>query len=202
MKTLAYNVYSFPELSPKAQSLALEDARAFLSETWDADPTIDDAKQCLTFAGFNVEQVHYSGFSCQGDGACFTGAWAASKVNPAAMRDYAPQDSTLHAIADGLAKLAALYPDAAFSVKHSGRYYHEYCTEFDITLSGTREISGPELEDTEKQLIELARDAMRWVYRQIEKDYSWSLEDEQVRDFITANEYDFLESGKMAPRKL
>lgn len=199
MKTLSYNVYSFAELDAKAQARAIDEHRIFVSQDWDGETTIEDAEQCLAFAGFIVDKVHYSGFSSQGDGACFTGSWSAAAVDPAGMKGHAPIDKELHRIADELTVLAARFPFASFTVKQSGHYSHEYCTEFSFSLVDENGDELPDVDDAEKQLIELSRDAMCWIYRQLEKGYEWCMADEQVRDSIEANEYDFTQAGHIAP---
>lgn len=47
----------------------------------------------------------------------------------------------------------------------------------------------------EDQLIENARDFMRWIYRQLEKEYEYQNSDKSVDENIIDNEYDFLEDG-------
>ena len=198
MKTHTVSTYSFAELSPKAQARALEDHSRLCGEFWESDCTIDDAKQCLAFAGFTIEKVYFSGFWSQGDGACFVGRWVARHVDAAKMRQHAPQDAFLHAIADNLEKWAADYPQASFRVKHSGRYSHEFCTEFAVDLYGDAEPSEEQrthADDAEKGMIEEARDAMRWIYRQLQADYEFVTAEPQVRESIEANECEFNADG-------
>lgn len=198
MKTHTISTYSFNELSPHAQQCALDKHREFLGSVWESDCTQEDAAQCLAFAGFNIEKILFTGFWSQGDGACFEGAWRAADVNPAEMRQHAPLDQTLHRIADGLAAVAASYPQASFRVKHRGHYCHKYCTEFYFDLFGDAEPSALQAagaDGAEKELAELARDAMEWIYRQLEKDYDWQTAEPQVRESIEANAYEFNEDG-------
>lgn len=199
MKTKTYNTYSFAELSGPAREKAIEDHRQYIGEQWDGECTIEDAKQMLVFAGFTVKDILYSGFWSQGDGACFTGSWQASKVSAAQMRDNAPVDAELHRVADGLAVLAAKFPHSSFTVRQFGRYLHEYCTEFIFSLVDE---NGDELPDSvvgdgEKDLTTLARDAMRWIYRGLEKEYDYQTAEAQVIESIEANGYEFTANGKL-----
>jgi hypothetical protein len=195
MKTKTYAVYSFDELSPEAQKRAIAAHREFLSREWSAETVIQDAKQAFAFASLEINKVFYSGFWSQGDGACFEGTWRARGVNAAGMREYAPIDAELNRIADGFAKIAAQFPEAEFVVKHSGHYYHENCTEFSFDLPET--LSDSEFHRIEKNLTELAKDAMRWIYRQLEKEYEWATADEQVIESIRAKGYEFTEDGQI-----
>jgi hypothetical protein len=51
------------------------------------------------------------------------------------------------------------------------------------------------LGEDEDTLIELARDFMDWIYKQLEKEWDYQNSDEQVEESIRANEYEFLEDG-------
>lgn len=114
------------------------------------------------------------------------------------MREYAPQDAELHRIADELAKIAKAFPEASFTVKHHGpHYYHEYMTNFDFACTDAEGNDMNIPQDVEDKLIELARDAMRWIYRQLMKEYDWQTADEQVIESIRANEYWFTEDGEI-----
>ncbi len=197
MKTKSYNVYSFSELSPKARERAIEQMREHVIRVWNGDATIEDAKQAFAHAGFNIERVHYSGFSCQGDGASFTGSWRAADVNVAAMREYAPKDEELHRIAEGFAAITNDFPEASFTVKQSGHYMHEYCTDFSFVVTDNEGNDIALSSEAEDALIGLARDAMRWTYRQLEREYDWETADAQVVEAIEGNDYEFTEEGKI-----
>lgn len=220
MKTKSYNVYSFAELSPAARSRAIDDHARFLAEKFSDECTVEDAQQVLANAGLTVDKVYWSGFSSQDDGACFSGLWQASAVNAAKMREDCPIDRELHRIADGMAKVAAAFPDASFTVKHSGNYSHKYCTEFSFTLpEPDLSDAGPyaskddseavdvmqlrqsradeDLSAAENDLTVLARDAMEWIYRQLQKEYEYQTAEPQVIESIEANGYEFTATGKI-----
>jgi hypothetical protein len=50
--------------------------------------------------------------------------------------------------------------------------------------------------DAEKVVIEALRDLARWLYRQLESEYTHLTSDEVVDDAILANQYTFTETGK------
>jgi hypothetical protein len=183
-------VYKFDELSDDAK----EQARAWYREgaldyQW-YDGTFDDAKECLKLAGFKVERIFFSGFSSQGDGACFEGTWCAESAQPVkAMKQHAPKDRELHRIAAALREAAKRDHTAFARVKHRGHYYHEYETEFAVDCVKA---------DTEDAIIQAMRDAMRWIYRRLKKEHDYYLADEQVDESIRINEHEFLESGRHA----
>ena len=108
MRTETTTLYQFDELSDDAKEKARYWYRsgALDYEWWDA--VYDDAVQCAALLGIDVATrgdrrtqpaIFFSGFNSQGDGACFDGmlSWKACSK---AIRDHAPKDATLHAIAD------------------------------------------------------------------------------------------------------
>jgi len=181
-------VFKFDELDERAKERARDWYRegALDYEWWDC--VYDDAKQCLALAGFDVDRIYFSGFSSQGDGACFEGSWAAHAAKPVkAMKEHAPKDKELHRIAAAMRAIARSDKSASMSVRQSGHYYHDGCTSFSVEAR-TSEI--------EEVIIEASRDAMRWIYRRLEAEYEYLMSDEQVDESILANEYDFDEEGR------
>jgi hypothetical protein len=217
MKTIQTTVYEFSELNANAK----EKARDWYRSCNDGDnywskSVIEDAEQCAEFLGIEFakrdvrlmgggtrqdSRVFWSGFGSQGDGACFDGDWHAANVKPGKLAEHAPQDTELHQIASEFERIAKEFPQSSFSVKHSGHYSHQFCTEFDVQMFGDNDdaagLKGEnETAQAEKDLIEVARDFMQWIYRQLEKEYEWVNADAQVDDAIIANEYTFTEAGK------
>jgi hypothetical protein len=52
------------------------------------------------------------------------------------------------------------------------------------------------LREAEEAAIETARDAMRWIYRRLEREYEYQNSVECVDEVIRANEYEFTEDGR------
>ncbi len=116
-EVICTTVYQFPELSEAAK----EKARSWYREIgphydwWDA--VYEDFERVCEILGIRLKTtpvrlmgggtrakpcIWFSGFWSQGDGACFEGYWSYAKGAAARIRDYAPQDTTLHGIADRL----------------------------------------------------------------------------------------------------
>jgi hypothetical protein len=108
---------------------------------------------------------------------------------------YAPQDATLHGIADRLQSIQRrnFYLLAA-EVSHRGRYYHEYTMSVDVTRDGPT--WQPPTEDAEEIVTEALRDLARWLYRQLQSEYDHLTSNESAEDGITANEYTFTVGGR------
>lgn len=187
-------VYTFDELSDDAK----EKARGWWreggtdSDWWEY--IFDDAKTIATLFGLDIERVFFSGFSSQGDGACFEGGYQYKKGALAAVKAYAPLDTELHRIVKALQEVQrkAFYRLGA-STKHRGHYYHSGCMAIDVCHidDSWRDIGA--LED---DIAECLRDFADWIYRQLEREYEYQNSDEQVDEAIRANGYTFTEDGK------
>lgn len=217
-------VYKFDELSDSAKDKAREWYRdgALDDEWWDS--SYDRFEDVAKYLGIDLCQkpvklmngttrydpsIWFSGFSSQGAGACFDGTWRASDVKAEELKADFTEDKELHRLADGFAELAKEYPDATFSVKHTGRYLHSHSTSFDVSLNDPKEedleYDSPEWKKAQEQwtadeetLIELARDFMDWIYKSLEQEYDYLNSDEQLDESILANEYEFTEDGYRA----
>ena len=197
MKTVELTLYSFAELSDKAKKKAHD---TYLQDGGDfehiAEFIVEDAKECAECMGIEIEHVYYSGFSSQGDGACFVGSYAYKPGALKAIREHAPQDERLHRIAAGLQDVQkrAFYALRA-NVKHSGHYMHENCTNIDVKDTRTRWEDAS--EENEESVSEYLRDFMKWIYRQLEAAYYESCKIEMFADACESNEWTFEESGRM-----
>ena len=134
---------------------------------------IDAAKEIGAILGFHIDNVYFSGFWSQGDGACFTGDLYYAKGAARRIREYAPQDTELHDIADRWTALQrANFYAISGTVSHSGHYYHSGCTTFDFEDARHNYgwTNGGFDEDEAKQI---ARDFMDWIYSRLETEYEY-----------------------------
>jgi hypothetical protein len=194
-KVITKTVFDFDELD----DLAKEHARDWFRqgypdhEWWDC--LYEDAEQCGKLIGIEIDDIGFSGFSSQGDGAHFEGRYAYKLGSCGHIRAHAPQDAELHRIADGLRELQSKhFYRLSATVKHSGYYQHQYCTDIDVMDDNT--MNGDAERDVEEAIKELLRDFMRWIYRQLEQEYDYLTSAEHVDDTIRANEYTFTEDGR------
>lgn len=211
-RTTEKTVYKFNELN----DFAKERARSWWRECENQDPdfaefTIDDAVQCGRLIGIEIATrpvklvgggtrqepcIYWSGFSSQGDGACFDGRYSYAKGSAKAIRSHAPEDRRLHSIADNLAKLQRRhFYRLEASVRQSGHYTHSGCTWIEVTDSYNGWDTAADTADA--VALEL-RDFMDWIYRQLESEYDYRMSDEQVDESIECNDYEFDESGRLA----
>lgn len=192
MRTETIEVFQFDELSDSAKEKAREWYRkASANDEW-WDCTVDDAKTIGALMGWDIDQVYFSGFWSQGDGACFIGRMGYAKGCANSVKGYAPQDTELHRIAAEWQALQArhFYKVDAKVTKRDHRYAHENTVGFDVYRDD--DYASADLEDA---VTEIGRDFMRWIYRQLEHEYEWLNADEQVDESICANEYEFTANG-------
>ncbi len=206
--TVEHTLYTFEELSDRAKEAARDWWRE--AEQMDFDPDYDDFEAIAKILGIEFDAkpiklmgggtryqptIYWSGFSSQGDGACFEGRYRYAKGASKAIRDYAPKDERLHAIADNLQAIQrkAFYRLEA-KCSHRGHYCHSGCMQVDVWDS-TSDYSTNVDEDG---IAEALRDFANWMYRQLEAEYEYRMSEENVDESIKLNEYTFDESGRRA----
>lgn len=161
----------------------------------------DDFKEDMANVGISVDEMYFSGFSSQGDGACFEG-----RVNswPLFLKSLGYNDDVLIEHFKEVGDLV---------VKHSGRYYHENCTSFSMewelpTDPYTDEERflesygcGEELRDAvliarlsqydsnelKAEFTEAFKDHMRDLYHRLEEEYDHLTSDEAVLESLYVN---------------
>ena len=207
-------LYYFDELSDTAKERAREWYReASAGDNFFSESVIEDAVQCAEIFGIDIRTrsvklmgggtrfepcVYWSGFWSQGDGACFEGTWSWKDCSKA-IRDHAPQDTDLHALADTLSALP-YGPGWSASIKYRGHYSHSWCMDVSVSFDDLHYGDGDELPQAdftagEDVVTQAMRDFADWIYRRLEAEYEWVNADEQVDETIRANEYDFTEDG-------
>ena len=209
-EVICTTVYLFPELSDAAK----EKARSWYRELgphddwWDA--VYEDFERICDILGVSLKTrpvrlmgggtrekpcIWFSGFWSQGDGACFEGYLSHAKGATASIRDYAPQDTTLHGIADRLQAIQRRnFYQLAAEAGHRGRYYHEFTMSVDVTRDS--QTGQPPTDDAEEVVTEIFRDLARWLYRQLQAEYDHLTSDEAIEEGIVINEYTFTEAGR------
>lgn len=224
-------VYSFDELSPHAKDAARSWWRQCEDqEGLDTDSVFDDVETCAGILGINIANttnrwangkssiapsIHWSGFSSQGDGASFSGDYSFRKDACEKIREHAPEDKTLHAIADGLFALQAkhMWLLEGNIVCQSSHYSHSGTMLVDMERLVDETGILPNHDDPDRDLNEeywkhwnadeaalqqLMRDFADWIYAQLRAEYEWRMTDENVDENIVANEYEFTEDGERA----
>ena len=156
--------------------------------------------------GIDVDRMFFSGFWSQGDGACFEGRIGDTKLF--LDKHFTPTDyPTIRKLLDSGGSIT-------FRCKHHGHYYHENCTSFDVdcdlftyvldkptdfheqVVESLDALLDVEMNDFEKQSVELFKNHMRTLYRTLEKEYDHLTSDEAVVETIIANDLQEVEDDE------
>ena len=215
-------IWSFGELSERAKEKARDWYREGAFDYDWYDYTYEDARTCAELMGIDIatrsenwantstgksgttkrDCIYFSGFSSQGDGACFEGTIRPRADAVASLATHASNDERLAAIAAELAAIHELTRGLIVAVvRHSGSYSHEYTMDFDFEYPDEDEdapLSDAVKDAAEKRLTEACRDFARWIYRTLESEYDYLNSDAAVDESIEANEYEFNEDGTRA----
>lgn len=199
MRTIKTDIYQFDELS----DLAKEKARVWWRSGFelDHDSIFEDVATIADLFGLDIcrngePAIYYTGFSSQGDGACFQGRYTYKPGALKAVKQYAPKDEDLHRIVAGLqAAQKPYFYKLTADCNHSGHYYHSGCMVVEVIHA---EDEYRDIGDGETELRDLLRQFADWIYSQLREAYFAEMEDDQVDDNIRANEYEFTEDGRRA----
>lgn len=194
MKTKTINVYQFSELSDSAKQKALDWYRSADDFTFDSECILDDAKETALLLGIDIDKIYYSGFSSQGDGASFIGSYKYKKNTLPEVKAMFPNNAELQRIAKALQDVQRKnFYRLTANVSHRGHYYHSGCMVVSVEDSNNQYRDIGSAEDDVTQAL---RDFADWIYSNLEKQYEWVNQDEQVEENILANEYEFDENGQ------
>lgn len=194
MKTKSCPVYDFDELSEEAQDYAIEklyDCNVdFLG--WE-DYILDEWQhEKLPALGYIDAKIYYSGFSSQGDGACFTAdvdvlKWIVShkaKSEFKALYNYLNKGGYINA-----------------SISTSGRYCHKQTMHVNVELDTWGDNPSDKVQEHANQLerwiLEDARGEAKKIYKELEKAYDYATSREAIIKTIEANEWTFDDRGNL-----
>lgn len=194
--TKSVTAFKFNELSEKAKDKVLERFYNInVDDNYWYEGVIEDSKTIGKIIGIDITNIFFSGFSSQGDGACFEGEYRYKKGCLKAIMDYAPKDEKLHSIVENLCKLQSQYfYKLGAKVKHKGHYSHAFCTDIsllEMDKDGYYEETGRIIG----AMSEYLRDFMQWIYKQLNEQYDYMTSKEAIIETIESNDYDFTEEG-------
>jgi hypothetical protein len=209
MRIVETPVYHLTELSDEAKDKARAWFRETIHDDW-WDSVYDDFQQICPILGVTLATtpvrlmgggtrqkpcIWFSGFGSQGDGTCFEGCYAYAPRASLRIRDYAPQDTELHRIADALQALQKLnFYQLTASFRKTGQYTHAFAMTFDVERDSP---AGQAVaRRTDDDLIIALRDLANWLYRTLEREYEFQTSDETVDEGRSGNGYTFTAEGR------
>lgn len=196
MRTKEIKLYTFDELSEEAKEKAINTHRDWNVDYYWWDFVYDDAKDIASIIGIDIDNIWFSGFWSQGDGACFVGTYRYVPGSVKKIKDHAPHDTELHSIAKNLqiTQSKAQYQLYASVRKNHFRHEHENSVDVSIDHGWDYEFD----ESIARDLIDSLRDFMRWIYRRLEDEHRYLTSDEVVAETLVSNEVEFDENGNVA----
>jgi len=206
-RVIERTVYRFHELSDKAKARARDHYRAqgVRDQWWDF--VYEDAVRVANILGISITEksgpspaIYFSGFSSQGDGACFQGGYTPKPGNETTegIRSECPQDEELHRIADALALL-----QVSARVQHGQRIEANITTSGSYCHSGTMNVDATYTEgdspdpEIAEELQQLIRDFADWIYARLEDEYDWLNSNEHIDEALLDGDNEFEESGEL-----
>ena len=134
-------------------------------------------------ADISVDNIQWSGFWSQGDGACFTCDFDEEVIFPILKEGLSERDS---------ASLEGFELSQAKSVRcgPSNHYSHEHTVTGDIWLDRPldgehkRELAGNIVKEMEQRLTDIIRDACRDLYQKLEEEYERATSDDAIVEEI------------------
>ena len=209
MREKMIKICKFAELPESVQNSIIEKRRQTNGEFFDGkDFVYDDAATIAGLFGLEINRqywtnsygfkgseptIYYTGFWSQGDGACFEGTYRYKRGALKAVKQHAPQDTTLHNIVESLqrAQVANFYKVVA-TCKHSGHYYHSGC------MSVTVEYTDDSYRDVknEDDFIQALREFADWLYSQLESAYDYETSEENAREYLENDDTEYTIDGE------
>lgn len=194
-------VFEFDELDENVQEKILDRNRDINTDHPDWYWCVyDDAKAIGKIMGMDIDHIHFSGFSNQGDGAMFLGRYEYKKGSYKEILSYAPIDDGLHSIAKRLQEIQRrnFYALTATITRsyYGGSYSHENMMEIDVTRYTPDMVEETDIDnDTVDNLTDALKDFARWIYKRLWDEYEYHTTDDAVRETLEANGYRFTENG-------
>ena len=196
MRTISVDLFLFDELSEDVQEKVIDKNRDInVDHNW-WDFIYDMFKEdCI----FDVDNIYFSGFWSQGDGAMFE----YSSIPDSLKNDFIDSLDLSPMRKNWLLNNVHISGRG----KHRGHYYHEKCCGHSIYW----EVDNGDLhwstnfyrwiesfaDDFERYVIDKYEDLCGDLYYRLETEYRWLTSDEQVAETILCNSYEFNENGEM-----
>ncbi len=188
MQTKVIETYGIEELEGRAKENALDWLREGLDYEW-YDFVFEDAKKCASILGIEINNIYFSGFYSQGDGACFNGRFSYAKGWKKALKAYAPMDTELLRIGQELQKI-----QKPFMYGLSGTID---CNDRYKSTKAVFHWSDNTPESIESDLSQVFTDFASWIFSQLRTEYEWLTSEEQLIETANANDYAFDSEGRI-----
>lgn len=195
LKFAQQKTFRINQLEGRAKEKALDWLRQEESDSWSdvySDDVLDRMKEAAP-EYFQIDDINYSGFWSQGDGASWTGS-----VNvPLFCQQHGLENYTQFVDSGAIEDTA--------KINQQGHYSHEGTMSLDLYIhenyTDTPEEEQELIEASnvlEKQILEEAKDYAKKIYRELEQAYEFYTGEENLTETAEANDWVFYGDGEFA----
>jgi hypothetical protein len=201
MKTQTIVTYKFNELSESAKERAIDEYRqCSLDDEW-YEGTVEKWKESASLIGIDIDNIYFSGFYSQGDGACFTGSYQYKKGWKKSLEKATGGGElykNLKNIGEQLqAEQKKHFYDISAVIEHTGRYSHENSVTISVEPGEIRYSFCD--NHTEENVADALRELMQDIYSSLREEYEYLTSDEYVGEVLIDSEHEFTENGEIWP---
>lgn len=187
MKTLSIKAFTFNELPKEAQERALKITGERLSDQYLDGyeyQAKEESQETLESLGFEGVKIYLSGFSSQGDGACF-------------ICDSCDLEKLINTLFPKYKRLIPFCKEGIITCKieHNHRYYHERSTDISLDFyCGGKEYPNVEIlwelfyDDFKNWYYDFCKD----IYRNCEKEHDFIYSESFQKELIVNREDEIL----------
>lgn len=186
MKTQTINTFTFNELSEKVQIKVLDKFRYDFNNYSFEDYLNEDFNLELSINGFYDSNIYYSGFYSQGNGLCFD-----AKININFFCETENEKRILKLIENGYIENFTIEKN-----NFSYHYSHEKTRYTDFWSTEKNNIDKV-LNELCKKIENKRLELCCKFYSILEKDNDSFYSDENIKQIIIENEYEFFEDGNI-----
>lgn len=181
-------------LSDKRQAELLEEYRDRLDYAW-WDSTYDDFKSKCKDLGIAVDDIEFSGFCSQGDGARFDGSvsdWELllkhlKKDNLLAEAKRNNWDFLIRPSSSRYSHAYTMYGEFITSIEQNPHDGEDDPLRFDAWNLANPSLDEYEMQELESELTEFFRSLANQLYCDLEEEHDYLTDDEQTVDYILNN---------------
>jgi hypothetical protein len=189
MRERTYTLYDLDELLTDVRQRVLDRHRHInVEDAWWYQSIVSEWKTRLESMGYEDPMILFSGFYCQGDGACFE-----ARINLERWLDHSGLTSKYERLREAYSSC-----DVELTLRHSGRYYHKYSTRLESHYSGSDDRVARELGEVDALISEEKVRLANEIYRELESAYEGYTDNEAVAETLNANEFEFFKNGRVA----
>ena len=209
--TVEITGYTFQELTPQAKEQACSTLQPDNDCYWH-EFIIDNAKEDGKALGFDIQDITFSGFCSQGDGASWSGY-----VDMVEWLDkHKPEDAQAHVV---IALIENGWVDAYIDITANDSHYSHSNTmrRGDVSIQGEDEndtiykgmfaganvctlmeaLPDSYVDDIADEVLQSARDYADEIYKQLRDEYEYMCSEEYIAELCDANEYLFNKKGEL-----